>query len=280
MLLRQYGLKVPKKVLISGGTGYLGRHLAKALVDEEVDILIRETSRRDILDKVNYVLKDDLEATYDCFIHMATAYGRKGESEEEIFATNKNLPLEVLRKIEKEGLVFINTDTSLPLGFNAYATSKKEFIEKAKSEFSGLKIINLICEQFYGPSDGTFVSFVKETLEKGKEVELTSGLQERDFIYIEDIVRAFCIVFQKADALDGNWHEFEVGSGEARSIREIGEMICSIMNKDQSLLKWGAKPLRDGEIMKSVADTTKLKNLGWVRHFSLEEGLKITVGEK
>ncbi|MEC7275448.1 MAG: NAD-dependent epimerase/dehydratase family protein, partial [Bdellovibrionota bacterium] len=123
---------MPKKVLISGGTGYLGRHLAKALVDEEVDILVRETSRRDILDKVNYVLKDDLKATYDCFIHMATAYGRKGESEEEIFATNKTLPLEVLRKIEKKGLVFIKKYTSFPLGLNSDATYKKEIIEKAK----------------------------------------------------------------------------------------------------------------------------------------------------
>ncbi len=274
-----------KRVLITGGTGYLGRNLIESLIKENLSLyaLVRAESNRSILPSqvkpVEFKELEDLDPI-DYFIHVATAYGRKGENQEEIFNTNKNLPLKILEIIGHDDLVILNTDTSLPRGLNAYSTSKKEFLDELEKNYSHLKVMNMICEQFYGPNDGTFVSFVSNNLKEGTTVEMTEGLQRRDFIFVKDVVSAFDLVRHKSSDLPYGLNHFEVGSGEALTIQEIGKLICHVMNKDQALLKWGVKPMRDGEIMLSVANNSKLRELGWSPSVSLEEGLRVTLEGK
>lgn len=274
-----------KKVLITGGTGYLGRNLLALLCQRELEVyaLVRPESDRALLpSQVKCILEKEISSLpkIDFFIHVATTYGRKGESEEVIFKTNKELPLSIAKKIFHEKLILINTDTSLPKGFSSYATSKKEFVEILVKKYSNLKIMNMICEQFYGPKDGTFVSFVADNLKAEKEVELTDGLQKRDFINVDDVVSAFMLTIDLAEELPKGLNNFEVGSGNALTIKEIAELICSILGKEQSLLKWGARPKRAGEIMLSVADITKLQELGWRPKVALETGLRAALEER
>ena len=138
-----------KKIFLTGGTGYLGRHLVNHFHHKghEIFCFVRKTSNLEnlkaISNKIVFVTEDSLDSlpTIDIFIHTATAYGRKGETDDEIFKTNKELPLSLLKRIFHSDLLFINTDTSLPTGLNAYSTSKKDFISEVKDKFPHLNTI-------------------------------------------------------------------------------------------------------------------------------------------
>ena len=143
-----------------------------------------------------------------------------------------------------------------------------------------MNFYNLICEQFYGPEDGTFVSFLKRELSEGSSIDMTPGTQKRDFIFISEVVSAYMRVLAlSAQQRSSGPHEFEVGSGTSYTIKDIAMKVCSILGKDQTLLKWGAKPFREGEVMDSYADTTALKSIGWELKVNLESGLKLALGK-
>lgn len=271
-------------ILFTGATGYLGRHLVKHFSDAgfEVFALIRKTSNTSLLREINseikFITKEELSnlGKIDIFLHTATAYGRKGESEDEIFKTNIELPLSILKSIHHPNLLVVNTDTSLPKGLNAYSTSKKEFVERLHLDFGELKIANLICEQFYGPSDGTFLTFIKKSLEKGEPIEMTDGTQKRDFLFIEDLVKAYDLIISKLEELSFGVNDFEVGLGKSYSIQDITLLATEVLEGNPNLFRWGAKPMRENEVMDSVADISKLSKLGWKPQYSLKEGMAKT----
>ena len=71
-----------------------------------------------------------------------------------------------------------------------------------------------------------------------------------------------------------------LGSGKPHTIRHFVESIHSLTGSG-TLLKFGAVPYRDNEIMESRSDISFLKKLGWEPRVTLEEGIrKMIEGEK
>ena len=108
------------------------------------------------------------------------------------------------------------------------------------------------------------------------ELKLTMGEQKRDFIYIEDVVFAYLILLEKMGSISDLIKEFDVGSGNPVSIREVAEMVCRITRLINHLA-FGALPYREGELMFSNAEIGPLVNLGWSCKTSLERGLQLTI---
>lgn len=162
-----------KNFLISGGTGFLGSHLVRRLFDlncQNIFILVRQKSSLErisgVINKVKLInfendseIKQLKKIKFDYFIHASTCYGRRNESKEEIHQVNVNWPLEILSYIDHSKLILLNFGTSLPPDLNEYSASKHLFLVKVRNNYQ-CQIINLILEQFYGPGDGTFLSFV------------------------------------------------------------------------------------------------------------------------
>ena len=140
-----------------------------------------------------------------------------------------------------------------------------------------LRIINMICEQFYGPGDGSFVNFIAKELKAGNDIEMTEGLQRRDLIYIDDVLNAYMTILSNINSMSKGLYEYPVGSGHAFSIREVATQVCEILDCPHEHLKWGAKPMREGEPMKLIADPSLMMELGWQPKYSLESGLKLTL---
>ncbi|MCO4755285.1 MAG: NAD(P)-dependent oxidoreductase [Bacteriovoracaceae bacterium] len=269
----------PKRLLLTGGTGYLGSAIASDFLESswEVHVLKRSSSSLSKLPVEHAFLKfhsiEEFEAgKYDAFIHAATAYGRKGESPEDIEKANVNFPLSILRKIDLSELHFVNIGTSLPKELNDYSRTKNEFIEKVKTDFKDLKMTNLILEQFFGPKDGTFINFIIDKLKKNEDVELTEGMQFRDFIYFKDVISAIKFTIDKE--LIG---DFPLGLSQARTIRSVVEEIKMELGKTEAKLCFGAVPYRENELMRSEANIDKLKDAGWKPRWSFEEGLRETI---
>ncbi len=283
-----------KKILLTGITGYLGSHLARALVDYgyEVFALTRSSSNlhriSDLITKIHLVEINQLD--FNCFfqdvgkihivIHSATCYGRKNEPVSEVFACNVDLPLKLLDASHQAGVeVFLNVDTSLEEEINVYSFSKKQFLRWGKflSKKNTTKFVNARLEHFYGEfdDDSKFSSkIIRACLNNAPKLDLTAGEQKRDFIYINDVITALCLIVNNEYNSECNFEEFEIGSGESVSIKEFVHLVKSITKSD-IYLNFGEIPYREGDLdMNLKANITKLVKLGWSQSYNLKLGLE------
>lgn len=284
-------------ILITGGTGYLGSHLARACLarGDQISLLKRGSSNlrriKDVeADLAIYDLDQaDLrrvlrERKIEAIIHAATCYGRQGENLDEMLRANLLFPAALLDAASSFGVTpFINTDTCLDAFLNNYALSKKQFAQWGKL-YAGqgkIRFLNLVLEHFYGPGDdeSKFVSFlIRQCLNDRPEIALTKGEQKRDFIYIDDVVSAYLLLLDEAANQSEPYSEYDLGSGEAVSIRSLVEMIHAL-TQSKSQLNFGAIPYRPGEAMYSCADIQPLRQRGWAPHVPLHAGLEKTLAE-
>jgi CDP-paratose synthetase len=277
-------------ILISGASGYLGSHLVKSLSSEhQVVALIRSSSSKMRLQNlpIDIVYLDEEGALEKVFqahkpevvINTAALYGRKGETVSELVEANIGFPVKLLALANQyKSKAFINTGTSLPDNISPYALTKNTFVNLAKFNTSNApKFINIALEHFYGPEDdpSKFTSYVINSCLKDEDLKLTSGEQQRDFIYIDDVVSAYKIIVSNKAKLEP-FETIQVGSGECPTVRSFVETIHACSHS-KSKLEFGAIGMRENELMYSCADTFKLRQLGWQPIHSLESGIKTTL---
>ena len=283
-------------ILLTGATGFLGSHILKNLLDNNFNVIILKRSFSntwridDILDKtIAYNIdKIDIEKTFkenkiDIVIHTATKYGRKNESFLEILDSNLFFPLKLLDlSLRYNVKTFLNTDTTAYNHFiNYYSLTKMQFVEWLKLLDNKIRIFNLKLEYIYGEADDTskFLPMLIINLLKGvNTIDLTPGNQERDFIYIEDVVNAYIDIILEKDNFSNGFYEYSIGSGESIKIKDLVLLIKKMTNNEVTQLNFGALQYRSNEIMYSKANIKKIKDeVGWTPKFSLEEGLKRTI---
>lgn len=276
-----------KTLLITGINGFLGSSLVKEFV-ADFNIIGLEHSNRNLHRIKNYDLevysmeqgfpsKVFLEHKIDAIIHTATLYGKEGESIENIAESNLFIPLKLLNMaITEKCSLFINTDTILDRYVNPYALTKRQFQEWLFIRKSEIKVINMKLEHFYGPGAGSrnfITDMFERMLRNDPSIDLTSGEQSRDFVYIDDVVSAFKLILSKADALKDDYNEYQVATMSHITIRELLKKIKDLTGSS-TRLNFGALQYRVNELMKSESDSSQLTCLGWAPKVTLDEGLK------
>jgi len=279
--------------LISGINGFLGSHLAKEL-KSNFDILGLEYSLNNLfrIESENFNIYDTSNSSLEkvfiehdiyAILHVATIYRRDLEPMSDILSTNILLPVNLLDLSNKHGVsLFLNTDSFfnnpsfLYSYLSDYTLSKKHCLEWIKliSGSSSCKVINMKIFHMFGENDSPakFIPSLINALSKDELViDMTPGMQTRDFIYINDVVSAFEVVLNNEDRLT-NYQEYEVGTGESFSIKHIAELIKKQTNS-KTKLNFGSIPYREGEIMESVSNNNGLLKLGWSVKFNLSDGL-------
>ncbi|MCS7005429.1 MAG: NAD(P)-dependent oxidoreductase [Cytophagales bacterium] len=276
------------KILLTGGTGFLGSHLAQKLIESyELAILKRSHSSLKRLKNLDYLCFDidktsleDIFKTFgpDIIIHTAASYG-KNETASQTIATNLIFPLELLEKaIQFRVKTFINTDTSLPIFTNSYALSKKQFSQWLFFYSEKIQVVNMIVEYFYGAGDEEwkFITMLIRKMLRNEHIDLSECLAERDFIYIDDAVEGYLCVLKHLSEC-ANFQNIELGSGQAIQLKRLALLCKSMINNTKSDLNFGKLPTRPNEVMLSKADTSFLTKLGWKPRYSLEEGILQTI---
>jgi UDP-glucose 4,6-dehydratase len=162
---------------------------------------------------------------------------------------------------------------------NPYAATKAGAEFLVKSYFRSFQLPCLITRgnNVYGPHQFPEKLIPKFTSQLLRDMPLTlhgDGSNTRNFLYVEDVARAFDIIMHKG--LPG--HVYNIGGKNEISNADVARTLLKIFGRDQEEEKWLTfVPDRKFNDLRYTINSTKLHELGWVEQMSWEEGLRTTV---
>jgi CDP-paratose synthetase len=289
-------------VLVTGATGFLGSHLVKSLLKKDYQVIILKRSFSNtwrINDVLSQLICFDIDVCeidqpfkeaekIDAIIHTATCYGRHNDSISDVFTANTVFPVKLLETAASFKVnTFINTDTFynkgiVPYkGLPNYSLSKYQFTEWGKlfASLDKIKFCNIRLEQIFGSldDDTKFVTYlIKNCLSNIDTLNLTAGEQERDFIYVDDVVSAYLFLLEQLNQIPKKYAEYELGCGQSIPLREFVKTVHNLTHS-RTQLNFGVLPYRDNEIMHSQANIEPLNKLGWFTQWKLQDALTETI---
>lgn len=145
----------------------------------------------------------------------------------------------------------------------------------------GIETIALRFGNVYGPysnkKSSVVAKFIREIME-GKNISIYGdGTQTRDFIYVDDLVRAICLSAAK-EGLGGE--VFQIATSRETTVEEVAHKILSATSDvgfESVSINYSAERL--GDVKRNFSDTSKAFNvLGWEPEYSLDRGIEVTVG--
>ena len=288
------------KILIAGGTGFIGYHLAKRCLKlnwKVVSISTKPPKKNRKLENVNYLILDisnqkilfeKLSSNYDYVVNLAghVDHSHKVKTMKSHFNGCKNLSLFFLNsKIKK----FIQVGSCIEYGkIKSPQIEKKNNIQKTYSVYGKAKLLStkfllkLSKEQnfpsviirlylVYGPNQDTnrvIPSTIKNAIEN-KKFPCSSGKQLRDFIYVEDVIDAI-IKILKNNNVKGEI--INIGSGKPIAIKNVILKICKLVNS--GIPQFNKIKFRKDEIPKLYPSIKKAKKLiKWSPQVDMFSGL-------
>ncbi|PLV59228.1 SDR family oxidoreductase [Thermotoga sp. KOL6] len=173
---------------------------------------------------------------------------------------------------------FPTPETEVPCPISPYGIAKysvEMYLDFFAREY-GLKYTSLRYANVYGPrqdphGEAGVVAIFSERMLKGEEVYIFGdGEYVRDYVYVDDVVRANLLAMEKGDN-----DVFNIGTGRGTTVNQLFRMLKEITGYNKEPVY---KPPRKGDVRKSILDWSKAKEkLGWEPTVALEEGLKLTV---
>ena len=157
-----------------------------------------------------------------------------------------------------------------------YSASKAGADLLALSYFTtyGLPVLVTRGSNTFGPNQypEKFIPlFVTNALEDQPLPLYGDGLQQRDWLYVQDHCEGIVLVLSKGEP----GHAYNLGTGEERPNRDVAEAILGLLGKPRSLLRHVTD--RPGHDRRYALDCGEIAKLGWAPCFSFGEALKATV---
>jgi CDP-paratose synthetase len=284
--------------VVSGTTGFLGRCVVKHLQGDGWHvrgITSGVAARSGASHPLNVDLFDLSDAGINAAVSDASAYfncsviyDRPDVTDEDIQAVNVELPLRIIRPMlvagrEPRCVLADSFNRKFPISSTTqprYTASKVRLAEQVARLCSehNLPVVLLLIEHMYGPNDSPkkVLPFIVDSLLRNTpRIALTSGLQRRDFVHVEDVASAM-VIAQRGE----NLGLVEAGCGTGVSV-PLREAICLLRDLcgSPSELGFGDLPNTPNEILDSRADISWLVSLGWHPAYNLQEGFRNLIGE-
>jgi GDP-L-fucose synthase len=298
-----------QRVLVTGGTGFLGRAVLAALTAHRAgEVIAPASSEYDLRDPAA-VVRLFADATPDVAIHLAARVGGIGANQArpaDLYLENLLMGtyvIEEARRHEIGKLVLVGTVCSYPKnppvpfheeslweGYpeetNApYGIAKLAHLVHAQAnrEQYGQRSIYLIPTNLYGPGDKFHpaVSHVIPALIKkcvdAKEAGADhidvwgTGAASREFLYVDDAAEGIVLAAERYDGSD----PVNLGADEEMPIRQLVELIAKVVGFEGDITWDASKP--DGQPRRRVDASRARERFGFRATMPFEEGLRRTV---
>lgn len=261
------------RVLITGSKGFIGKHLAKYLHNEEVVEYDLEVGR----DIFNEWQLSHFIRQADLVIHLAGCTGVpvSYQTPNDFYRVNTEGTARVARVASRYGVKMIHASTGEVYTKNSpYAASKigAEAAIEAERITNNLDAVVLRFCNPYGPGQPNkyvIPIFIDKAL-KGEVIKIHgNGEQKKDYVYIDDLVKAVW----KARELPGS-SVCDVGSGKTTSINRIAELIKDLVSPNELKIEHTGGDERPGEVKDLRANIKLLQEIGWEAKVDIEQGIE------
>jgi UDP-glucose 4-epimerase len=295
-----------KKYLITGGAGFIGSHLARALLKLGKKVVVIDNFSTSALKNIGSEIKiyktdiDDSAKIFkkekpDVVFHLAGAINLRRDVADPLcvkdlnFLQRTKVILDACREFKVQKFIFVSSGGAIYENAKEIPTSENYLSHPAS--LYGLanliieKYIELYCNKnnlnfvlprlsnVYGPGQwesGVIPSIIINLLKNQSPVINGLGNQTRDFIYIDDAVEALIVLAEK-----GKNEIYNVGTEKEVSLNEIFKLAKNITGAKVDATYKDSKVT---ETTKSAVDIKKIqKEFGWRPKTSIKEGLKNTI---
>ncbi len=289
------------KILVTGITGFIGKHLTQALLEDSVEVfaLLQKGTDNSFVNQYSQIKSIEYDGTieevlsffqehrFDGVIHLASVFLSQHKSKDinRLIEANVLFGAHLLEAATTTSVKwFINTGTFWqhyqdadynPV--NLYAATKQAFEDLAKYyyETSEICFVTLKLIDTYGPSDIRTKIFAlwKKAAESGETLDMSPGDQLIDIVYVKDVINAYNLLVKHVEKnsqrlVSGDY--FTVSSNNRISLRELAEIFQKVTKKELNI-NWGKRPYRNREVM---IPWTEYKPVpGWKPRCSFEEGI-------
>lgn len=277
------------KILITGGSGYLGTHVRDFFSAEDF-------SRRGTFDILDPRVAAKT-AIYDAVIHLAAHFDKSPQGAPDCFRTNAEGTANVIRHM-KPGSVFVYASTKDVYG--SHASEMEEVDENTSTDYCGQsafewsKLIGERYVEYYArrqnvraaifrlstvfarPSDdnapGVITHYV-ESVKRHLPIRLPAGVDPvRDILYVDDFSRA-CQAFINSNI---QFRIYNVGGGRlnAVSVRDILKKVGTMIDIEPIIEEDPEMPAPVP--LRYVSDITRISDeLGWQPQIGVDDGLRV-----
>ena len=298
------------KILVTGGAGFIGSHLVDRLVQEGHQVSVIDnlsTGKRKQVNKQAQFYKMDIQSrTIEkvfkkerpiVLVHLAAQMNVRLSTEAPAFDASVNIfgTLNLLdhavrhgvRKVifassggavygEHDGQPATESHHTNPLSPYGISKLAGEKYLAYYSFVSGLRYVALRLGNVYGPRQesegeaGVIAVFTKQMLDGAQPIINGTGMQTRDFVYVDDVVESIMVTL--APDIQG---VYNVGTGQETSVNDCYKILKDLTSSECKEIHGGAKK---GEQYRSVLDVAKIREeLEWDPQVAFSEGLARTV---
>ncbi len=298
------------RVLITGGAGFIGSHLATAWVARGADVVVLDnlrTGHRHNLEGLecrfvegsveNEALVRECATGCDYIHHLAALVSvpesvEKPELTESINALGTLNVLKAAKAADAKKVVFSSTsavygmadrplhsETSLPEPVSPYAITKLagEHYMECWRLLQNVPTVALRYFNVYGPGQdpespyAAAIAIFSAKARAGQPlVVFDDGEQTRDFIFVEDVVAANILAAEHPEARG----VYNAACNSRITVNELAKRIVELSGSTSTIEH---RPPRAGDVRHSRGDSTRLMTLGWKPRITLEEGLRRTL---
>lgn len=293
------------KILITGSTGFVGKHLVPKLVSEGFEILeiTRDISKSKKLFN-DSTFKLDLEDNNfkkkifdfkpEIVVHLASflTSSDNWNDVEKLVNTNILFLSKILDAIAEVNLkLFVNTGTFaeyskgnnelLPAYFYAATKTASRAIVDYYANTYKFKQTTIVPYTIYGGKDSQkkIIDIIYDSTISERPLDLTSGEQVLDFIHIDDVASFYLSVVKNIEKLP-NKTCFKLGTGVGHNLKQVANYIEEV-TQTKTNINWGGKEYRKSDVMLAVADLESITNvLNWKPKRSLKKGIEVFISNK